>query len=267
MKGPSAGKPTSKWADWLWWGTGIGSALVLFWFLTRDQQPDFDSDLCPTKNDPAARVVVLLDPSDSLHTVQQKSANDIVRSFVKDSIPARSEIRLYNVAGAGRAREGRVVEPELRRCVPSHVTGFERLSRNPEMENRKFEALLDRVDTLLAGRSDTVSPIVEAIQATSVDAFPPSTNSIPRHMFIVSDMVQHSSALSFFRQQPDFDRFKEDSDYSTLDAETLQNTDVTVCLLARTGTAGRIQAGRLKAFWEDYFSAQGAQIQWCDVEG
>ena len=248
-------------------------ALISLFIWGQREGPQFDSDRCPRNVAPTAQVVVLLDPSDSLSSVQKQS---VVSRLLEDleNVPEQTEIRVYTVARAGR----RELVPEVRTCMPPHpdsVGTLESLKTNRVIMEREYAEgfripLEQRLQTLLDVPSDTVSLIVEAVQASVVDAFQPRNASILRRVLIVSDMVQHSPDLSFFRQTPDFGAFARNPNYGTLRVD-LSSVEVTVFLLARRGIAGRVQAGQLKVFWEDYFLDQGvkaaARPRWVDVEG
>ena len=250
------------------------SVLVLGFFIVLGQmnRPQTDADGCPRDDRFAAQVAVLLDPSDALSSVQHRSALPRLLEVLEE-VPETAEVRVYAAASIGRDGDAGA---ELRVCVPPHpdsIGTIEGLRRNRVIAARQYgeqfiQPLRQRLGELLDAPSDTVSPIVEAIQAAAVDAFQPRNADIPRAFIVVSDMVQHSSDLSFFRDAPDFGPFAGRPDYATLRVD-LSGVQVEVFLLARRGAAGRLQAGRLQEFWEDYFLDQGAgsRPSWVPIEG
>ncbi len=250
------------------------SVLVLCFFLILGQmnRPQTDANGCPRDDRFAAQVAVLLDPSDALSSVQHRSALPQLLEALEE-VPETAEVRVYAAASIGRDGDAGA---ELRVCVPPHpdsIGTLEGLSKNRVIAARQYEEqfiqpLRQRLGELLDAPSDTVSPIVEAIQAAAVDAFQPRNADIPRAFIVVSDMVQHSSDLSFFRDAPDFGPFAGRPDYATLRVD-LSGVQVEVFLLARRGAAGRLQAGRMQEFWEDYFLDQGAgsRPSWVPIEG
>lgn len=264
-----AGKTASRRTDLGFILLGVASALVLVGLFVWGQRApaQLDSELCPEGDDPVVQVIILLDPSDSLNVVQKGVVDRILR-YLEDSIPERSEIRLYTVAASGR----RDTVPKFRRCVPSHPidspgTNYDMMQRD---YNDKFRSPLEsNLRTLLDGPNDTVSPIVEAIQVSVVSAFRPRDAAIPRRLVIVSDMMQNSSDLSFYPPPtPDYEIFTRNPAYSTLRVD-LSSVEVTVFLLARRDTGGPGASRQLKQFWEDYLLDQGAvaRPRWVDVEG
>lgn len=254
---------------WIIWGSVLVLlALIVFGQMTK---PETDADHCPLDGAFSAQVAVLIDPSDVLTAVQQKSSLPQVISVLQQ-VPERAEIRVYSVARVGRRGDA---DADLRLCVPPHpdsIGRIEGLWRNREFARREYREdfivpLESRLDEMLGAPGDSVSPIVEAIQAASVNAFQPRNARILRRLILVSDMVQHSGDLSFFRQEPDFGRFGGDPAYGTLRVD-MSGVQATILMLARRGRAGRLQAGGLKDFWEDYFLDSGAGTpRWNPVEG
>ena len=250
-------------------GVIAGAALLILLALGERGVPELDSDGCPAEEAPAEQIVVLLDPSDALSPVQHRSALPRLIEALEPA-PEAAEIRIYTVANAGR----RVTGPSFRTCKPTHPDDENSMTGNPDLAADAYDAwfttLERRMRDMVSVPGDTASPIVEAIQFAAVDAFLPRAAAIPRRLLIISDMVQHSADLSFFRDRVDFGSFSRNSAYGTLRVD-LTRVRVDAFLLARRGEAGQIQAGTLRTFWEDYFldqrAAATARPRWVEVEG
>ena len=249
----------------------VAVAVLVGFFLwgQRDGQ-SLDSSNCPQDGRYAAQIAILVDPSDTLTTVQGSVAPRILELIEREA-PQTTEIRVYTVARAGR----RNTAASLRLCKPVHPDSTSSLTGNPTIAARRYQedfvAPLQRtLSSLLDVEGDSISPIMEAIQAAAVNAFQPRGAYIPRHLLIVSDMIQNSADLSFYTDPVDFGPLSRDPDYGTLRVD-LSGVAVSAFLLARRGSAGRIQAGGLSRFWEDYFVDQGAEPgarpRWIRVEG
>jgi len=246
-----------------------GAALLALLYSGERGGTRLDPDGCAATEPPAEQIVVLLDPSDALSPVQHRSALPRLLEAL-DPAPEMAEVRIYTVANAGR----RVPGPSFRSCKPTHPDDVNSVTGNPSMAaeayNSWFATLEQRLQEMIGVAADTASPIVEAIQFAAVDAFQPREAAIPRRLLVVSDMVQNSVDLSFFRDRVDFGSFSRNSAYGTLRVD-LARVRVDAFLLARRGEAGQIQAGTLRTFWEDYFLDQGAvataRPRWVEVEG
>ena len=234
----------------------------------RDLEPNTN---CPLDQQYAAQMAILVDQSDTLTTVQAAVTRQILR-FVDREIPETTEIRMYNIGRAGR----RDPAPELRICKPAHGDSVSRWTSNPRLVTQNYnenfsvpfqEALSSAVQDV---SSDTISPIIEAIQVAAVDAFQPRDSRIPRHLVIVSDMIQNSGDFSFFTDPRDFEILARNPDYGTLRVD-LSGVSVRAFLLARRGPYARMQDDSMRLFWEDYFIDQeadpAARPLWIAVEG
>ena len=248
------------------------SALVLAGFLIWGQMSDragLDRANCPEDGRYAAQIAILVDPSDSLTTVQRSVVSRILETIEFDA-PETAEIRLYPLSRAGRGDATSV----LRTCVPAHPDGVSPFTGNPQIAARKYEefatSLRRGLSALLNAREDHVSPLLEGIQVAAVNAFQPRRSNMRRQLLIVSDMLQNSPTMSFYREAADFGSLLRNPDYGTLRVD-LSGVEVSVFLLARGGEAGRIQAGTMRQFWADYFLDQGAhpaaRPRWVNVEG
>ena len=249
-----------------------GLVLVLVGIFVWGQMgdgPGLDHANCPEDASYAAQIAILVDPSDSLTAVQRSVVPRILETIELDA-PETAEIRVYALARAGRGDTTSV----LRTCVPAHPDGVSSFRGNPRIAAREYAefstSLRTELSTLLNVQGDIVSPLVEGIQVAVVNAFQPRTSDTPRQLMIVSDMLQNSPAMSFYREAVDFGSLSLNPDYGTLRVD-LSGVEVSVFLLARGGEAGRLQLGNMRRFWEDYFLDQGAhptaRPRWINVEG
>ncbi len=230
---------------------------------------ELDEQNCPEDRRYAAQVAILVDPSDSLTLVQRSVAPRIIEAIEADA-PETAEIRVYALAQAGRGDTASV----LRLCVPRHPDSVSSATGNPAIARRRYNdftgSLQQSLAAVLNSRGDDISPLVEGIQVAVVNAFRPRNSEMPRRLYIVSDMLQHSSAISFYRNEPDFAALMRSPDYGTLRVD-LSGVEVSAFLLARGGDAGRRQAGGMRRFWEEYFVDQSAhpaaRPRWVNVEG
>ena len=252
---------------------GLLALAILIALFVRGQRGSraFDAANCPVDRDYAAQIAILLDPSDTLTNVQEGSGAPRVLETIENEAPATTEIRVYTVGRAGRGYTRAV----FRVCKPVHPDDVGSFTGNPALAARRYREeflapLRGTLGALLDVEGDSISPIMEAVQGAAVSAFQPRDADIPRRLLVVSDMIQNSRNLSFYRDSVDFGPLSRNPDYGTLRVD-LSGVEVSVFLLARRGGAGRIQGGTLRGFWEDYFLDQGAsppdRPRWIMVEG
>ncbi len=257
--------------EWIWIGATIAVVVAVVVVIVRSQlsaAPNIDDDdLCPDKRHLTGQIAIVLDPSDSLHYTQRAAARDRILHFM-ESVPQYTDIKLYALLENERERSN----VEFRVCVPGDPDDTNPWIENPEIERRrykeKFRDPLDQhLEELLGGSGALASPILKTIQDVAVDAFPPTDPPLPRQLILVSDMVQHSSDMSFFEGSLDFLDLINNPNYPTMQVD-LEGVEVTIFFLRRRGLAGRIQARPIQEFWDEYFLDQGArQPSWNRVTG
>ena len=238
-------------------------------FLLQPNNPPPDQDNCPADQSYAAQIAILLDPSDSLNAVQNRSVMSLLMETIEDMAPTMAEVKVYSVGRAGRG----VMSNEFRVCKPEHPDNVGSLTGNPAIAERRFEQefrapLNSLLLTQLNKPNDSISPIMEAIQLAVVDAFQPRHAQFPRMLFIVSDMIQNSDNFSFYSDPGGFSWLMQQPYYGTLRVD-LEDVYVVIFHLARPGEAGRIQRARsFEELWEDYLRDQGSRpARWDRVEG
>jgi hypothetical protein len=76
----------------------------------------------------------------------------------------------------------------------------------------------------------------------------------PRRIVIVSDLLQHSEALSFYRGE-DWESFRASAGFARL-ARNLDGAEVVIVRIPRA--EAKVDEGAVDDFWVRYLDAQGA---------
>ncbi len=224
------------------------------------------NDMCPYQCSIPGQAIILLDPSDTITDVPRRDArNKLVTELAK--LDSLTELRVYTVRDAGRDE---TMESRFKMCMPVNPGS----TSNPdayEANYRRFHQELNAVLTeIFLEAADSESPIVEAVQAAKVHAdtvFESRTEreNFRRHIFFVSDMVQHSSDLSFFPQLPD------SNDFPPHLGVDMSDFGMTVYFIRRRGLQGEIQQHPgFRPFWNSYSDRMGIQssdLDWIEVTG
>ena len=133
-------------------------------------------------------------------------------------------------------------------------------TRNPTQLDQRFQAgFLAPFEAELGGMLDTEeaqeSPIMEGLQALLAGQRAAGVRvEGRRRIVIVSDLVQHSEALSFYRGD-DWESFRASPDFARL-ARNLDGAEVTIVRIPRAGA--KVDASAVDDFWVRYLDAQGA---------
>lgn len=236
--------------------SGVGGLIAANVFLRG--QPTIDPHtLCPSSG-PANAIAIVLDVTDPLTPIQKGKVEDALQSDISKA-PVGTHITLGTVSPDSTMLSA----PPFQTCKPQEGNKANRLYQNPKIIAERFEqgfaAPLDAALTrLLSAKPADTSPIMESIQATVLEAFGDLDQSIPKHLIVVSDLLQHSSVFSFYSGQgwPDF---KQSRDFVRL-GRNLPDTDVTLLWIPRTvGKGATLDQSEVHEFWGRYFEVQGAK--------
>lgn len=234
----------------------VGAVGVGAWLAYRQVQADRvdETTLCPVDG-ATGFVAILLDMTDPLGATQSINLQAELSDLVTNS--ARGTL-----VGLGKVsdRPGDLGAAFVS-CRP--MTGVEGgdVTRNSKMLDEQFRDRFMRpfradVSSLLDAKEASSSPIMEALQALLGGMrATPTKDGARRRVVIVSDLLQHSEAMSFYRGD-DWKSFKASSSYTRL-AHNLDATDVILIRVPRPGA--RVDADAVDDFWVRYLEAQGAE--------
>jgi hypothetical protein len=244
-------------------GLAILTALIVGVWWIKSRKPSIDAETnCPTSG--ALEVhMILFDRSDPISGQQAQRIKQVLDGHKKNA-PFGYRFDIYTFEGDSRS----VLEPILQICSPGNPDEANPLVSNPRQLRRnydeRFASILDRtVGDLLQAHTLQSSPIIESLRAaaiTSFGSFAPS--QIPLHLTMISDMVQHSSAVSHFKSEPDFEKLSKSSIWPAL-KPSLKGAEVNILYLLRPSAVrggARIQTRGHQAFWEQFISASDGRV-------
>ena len=164
--------------------------------------------MCPLDG-PSGYTVILIDATDEFSAIQKA---DLKRYFsdLKRDVPKHSQIAIF---APQEMSDEDFLSPELKICNPGDAKGISGMTANPVQIQRKYEVdFSDKIDNVLdhglMSEGAPISPVMEMIQAVSVEAFP-LNSSKPKRLIIVSDMLQNADWYSHYRDEVAFDVARE----------------------------------------------------------
>lgn len=236
----------------------IGTAVSLSWKAKSVAVATDPTTLCPLDRPPSELLVLLLDASDRLSEPQRlEIRNELAR--LRNTIGRFGQVDVYAV---GQVMDS-VAESIVRLCNPGTGEDLNSLYQNPQLAKRRWDSFavtLDAViDSQVSAASLRVSPIFEAIQATALRSFgQPEYDGLPKRLILVSDLLQHvPGQLSMYDSLPNYESFKASPYFVQVRAD-LSDVSVVILYLARSSRS--VQGRDHVAFWDTYFSDQGASI-------
>lgn len=254
-RSPARGRPgTPEWVKVI----GIAALLAVAgaggWALWRQQRGDqVDARLCPLDG-ATGSLAILLDLTDPVGATQSVALRAELERRVVES-PRGTLVSLGRVSDRGDEMGATVAL-----CRPMTGTEGGEWTRNPTQLDRRFQsgflkpfeaALADMLDA----RQAKESPIMEGLQALLAGVAATGVEVAgPRQIVIVSDLIQNSEALSFYRGE-DWASFKASPNYRRL-ARNLDGAEVILFLVPRKG--GKVDPAAVEDFWVQYLDVQGA---------
>ena len=248
-----------KQRHWPWYLAIAACALLIgataaFFFLKQTEISRIDRQTLCHSSGPSNVTAILLDLTDPLSVTQQARLRSIVDSLIEES--DTDTMVALGVVSEDPSRWG----PRFAKCRPATGENANRLYENPTLiaqdYRRKFREPIDRLlEELLQGDSENRSPIMEALQSLIAGRQELANASGTRRVVIVSDMLQHSDSLSFYRAQG-WDHFAEQHGEQRL-AKSLTDVAVEIWRIPRGG-ASIPDNSLVEGFWSRYFDRQGS---------
>jgi hypothetical protein len=214
--------------------------------------------LCPVEG-PTAIVAILIDSTDPFNGVQK---DFLLKYFeeLESTLKKGTLVQIFSAASYSNAG----FPPESELCNPGDGRDISEWSGNPDKVRKKWqsdfkEPLDSALRSSIEGSAGDVSPIMSMIKAVSFKAFPSHGSSVPRTLYIVSDMLEHTEQYSQYNEGLDFSQVNRMPFYAHV-SPNLSGTEVFVLYVSRPGLE-TLQTRRHAEFWADYFRHVGASLQ------
>ncbi len=232
---------------------------IVMWKLKEPGRPD--AMLCSPKNIPTAHVILLVDKTDPLTFTQAKAFNQILGDLVSGKLVREGELLSVFVLGED-FRE--TADPIFEKCNPGDGTGRSGVNDNPKLwkdlhDVEYAKPLLALESQMRALEPGKYSPILQMLQVVAL-CYSKYHVPGPKRLIIVSDMLQNTPEISFFRMTPTFADAQKAPTFARLRAK-LNSVDVTIRMLHHSP---QLQKTPLAKFWEDYFREMGGTLQEID---
>lgn len=232
------------------------------WWL-RNSKVHLDAENCPTTG-PRAVHLVMIDRSDPISGQQAQRIRQYIQK-AKDEAAFGTRFDIYTFEGNVQNE----LRPVLRVCAPGRPEEANALIENPELIRKqydeRFSATIDKtIDALVGETTRDNSPIIESLRGAAISSFgsvDPTKTAL--RATLISDMVQHTAAVSQFRGASDFGALAKSPTWPAL-RPALHGADVKILYLIRP-TAVRagapIQNRGHQLFWEQLIAASNGRLQ------
>lgn len=236
----------------------MGGMGTLFWWSNRTATASaVDREtLCPTATGPVGMTAILIDLTDPLTLTQHTQLLSWLESEV-DKAPRGTQFTM-GVVSDDEAKWGATAPL----CKPQDAASASSFTQNASLIDQRYrEQFLDplqaRIRELTSASGADSSPIMESLQALAADTPGFVTFDGPRRVILVSDLLQHSEALSMYRGD-NWDSFRNSANFERV-GMTFLHADVVIYQVPRANEDS-VDFGEIEHFWAMYFERQGAHL-------
>lgn len=247
-------------------GILILAALLSGYAWVKSNKIQLNAENCPISGQKGIHMLIF-DRSDPISEQQAQRIRQLIDKL-KLNASFGTRFDLYTFEGDTL----HALEPKLRICAPGKPEEANAWIENPERVRKKYEndfsKVLDQtVAELLRASTQPNSPIIESIKAATITSFGPAERgSIPFHVTMISDMVQHTKILSQFQSDVKFSDLAQNAAWPSIQPQ-FKGAEVDIIYLLRP-TAQRnrapIQSRSHQFFWEQLISAAGGRLNTVD---
>ena len=237
----------------------VALSVIAYVFVTvvlRNRTLD-KTTLCPAL--PDSVTVVLVDVTDPMTLPQRQ---DFLNQFdlLIEKIPRYGKLVIAKVDPVS----DRLLTPVITRCNPGKSSDVSELTGNPvklgAMYRQQFVAPIQSAFSKIALASEaTRSPILESMQSINLTELQRGVSrDASRKLIVASDLLQHTSDVSFYKVMPDPNVFIESPGFRAVRTD-LRGTDVELWMLQRRDST-TTQPRRLAELWERIIEVQGGRL-------
>lgn len=222
--------------------------------------PSRDPDTGCPETGPAALTAILIDTTDEISAI---SRTDVLAHL--DEYVANSREDEMVLAYEAKPVEDEVGDPLLSVCHPGDPDTASEWTENPRLIRRRLDERFKRplealFAELLEREEASTSPLMESVQSVAVSVLARHEYAdIPKRLIVVSDLMQNTSNLSFFRRAVDYEGFAESPGSSALSTD-LRGTAVEVLFVQREAHRRLEDTRGLVDFWQRWIEEQGGTL-------
>jgi len=198
--------------------------------------------------------VILLDITEKYNFVQVNDIKNNIEKLIKE-LAIGEKLEIYFLKDKVSEKD----IPALEVCNPNSGDNSDFLFSNPRLLkknwNEKFyQPLMNTMNVIDEENEYNSSPILEMIQWINVRTFKPNVDSTNK-LTIVSDMIQNSKNVSFFKDNIS----KLNNDANTKFITNMNNVEVNLLVIYRNKYK-KFQTKQHIEFWLKYFTKQKALV-------
>lgn len=223
--------------------------------------PERDPDTgCPDTG-PSALTAIMIDATDRIGAISRADVLARLDEYVSGS--RKNEMVVgYEAKPVG----AEVEDPLLTVCHPGDPEEADPFRESEQLIRRRLEQQFRHpLDTLfkdLLNREEApTSPLMESVQSVAVSLLARGEHAeLPKRLILVSDLMQHTENLSFFRRPPNYEEFGGTFGADALSTD-LRGTAVEILFVQRRAHRRLAGTRGLVDFWQRWIEDQGGFVE------
>ena len=185
----------------------ISIAAFIFMRSTIESTNIDEKTLCDTSKKIDSVVAILIDTTDQLSKSSVRHAERYIDLLVSN-LPSNAAIAVYEITD----NAGGLIEPVISICKPDDGSKANTMVSSPEIIRKNFLKrfnlpLRSKLEIVMNNKDSSTTPLIESIQSAVVETFLQHKNATSKQIIVISDLLQHSSLYSFYREVPNFNNF------------------------------------------------------------
>ena len=229
----------------------VALILVAGYFYFTLQGDPHDEANCP-KTGPKAYLGVILDLTDPLNLQQSERLKKKLEQFLEE-VEIGTLIAI-GVVHSDSAQQGNRISI----CKPKSGKEANQLYENKSLLEGRYQESFEQplrqtLQSMINAEEQPLSPIIESITSLVANNIGIVDKNIPKTLVIVSDLVQNSEVISFFRGE-DWDDFTQTREFSNL-SNILRGFDIYI-IRTPPPQSGSFSQDMVDDFWIRYLELQ-----------
>ena len=243
-------------------GAMIAGVIAILLVVVVLKPPSVERDpqtLCRSEG-PSAITAILLDRTDSFMPTTKSDLETRIWNLL-DEIEENHEISLFAVD----PEHGGNLDPIIKVCSPGDPKNVDHLTQSEAIMRRNWQQkfrtpLEEELRKLLTNKEAESSPIMESVQSVAITHFQSTKRrDLPRRLIVVSDLLQNSGAISFYKNEPDFRRFRSSPQARGLNPD-LRGVEIELWLIQRKQRQQGDGAAVLQ-FFRSWLAEHGGRVR------
>ena len=207
------------------------------------------------------RQVIILDMTDNYNAIQVQQIKHIINNLT-DNLKLHEQIQLYFIDETPPSQ----MKAELILCNPGDGAGKSEIYSNPKLFKKRWnerfhQPLMAKIKDLSGDYTSNKSPILETIQAVNNMAFPYVREEGRKYkVTLISDMIQNSDELSFFKtRSSSLLNFVDSPGYNKTRTD-LEGVDIDLVIVRRDKFES-LQSRDYIDFWVEVLTSMSANVE------